>query len=326
MKYTLSKILIGSFIALPLYAMPAQAQLQNFNRASPPHAAIAQADTAGDEAPPPAPAPQATDVQVRMSTLENLVRHLTGQVEQLQFSNAQLLQQVQKMNGDNDVRFRDLEQKVGQQDVLIKNISAQQLAAAQAAQNAAQNTAPATSSTPSAPASAIDAPAPEKKPEPKTEATKPETKTEAKPPEGGTLGTISKTGKGGDATAQADYDAAFDAMRHAKYDIAQSSFEKFLKDHPKHRLTENAKYWLAETFYVRGQFSESAVAFAEGYEQFPKGGKAADNLLKLAMSLGSLGKKQDACLTLSELSKNFPKSPAVTNNRVAQEKKSLGCS
>jgi tol-pal system protein YbgF len=157
----------------------------------------------------------------------------------------------------------------------------------------------------------------------KTEEKTATTDAPTKPPEAKTLGTISSSGKTGDA--QGLYDQAFLALRQAKYDDAERDFKSFLKANPKHRLTENAKYWLAETYYVRGKYSDSAVLFAETYQEFPQGAKAPDNLLKLAMSLAGLKKTQDACLTLGELKKRFPTTSAGIKNRAEQEKKTLGC-
>ena len=51
---------------------------------------------------------------------------------------------------------------------------------------------------------------------------------------------------------------------------------------------------LGETYYVRGDFPNAARAFAEGFQKYPKSGKAPDNLLKLGMSLQAQGKPEQA--------------------------------
>lgn len=323
-----ARFILALTLAVTL-ALPAWAQ--NYNRDE---ANAENNSEAAVGAPSPALATlqpaQATDLQIRINALDNQVRGLTGEVERLQFRNSQLEQAMQKVNSDHDLRFQQLEAHVGQQDAALKAIGAAQQAAAAPAAIAATPAAapPATLTTPAKPAGADTAAAapaelktPEVKPaeKPVAEGSKPS----------GVLGTLGKTGaadsKDDELKAQAEYDAAFQFMRSAKYEEAEKSFRSFLAAHPKHRLTENAKYWLAETYYARGHFSDAAVAFAEAYEQFPKGSKAPDNLFKLALSLGSLGKKQDACSTLMELEKTFPKSPPVTHNRVAQEKKTFAC-
>jgi tol-pal system protein YbgF len=309
---TLCALLIsGTCITLPASVALAQ-NSQNFNRD------VEEGETPPPPAPmpmaQPAPAIQATDLQMRMNALENLVRNMTGQVEKLQFQNNQLLQAQQKIAADNDIRFKDIEQKLATHEANMKGIVAaqQNLAQQQAAAAAAPPPPPAPAAEPE-PSKTVDTPAPSEK-------------------SSGTLGTISKNKdepgvvKGDDSTAQAQYDEAFNALRQTKYDDAEKAFTTFLKNHPKHHLTENAKYWLGETFYVRGKFHEAAVAFADAYQEFPKGSKAPDNLLKLSMSLGSLGKKSDACVTLGELFKKFPNAKAITTNRAEQQKKTLGCS
>ena len=80
----------------------------------------------------------------------------------------------------------------------------------------------------------------------------------------------------------------------------------FIKNHPDNSLTSNAHYWLGETYYVRGKYGDAAAAFAEGYQKFPKSSKAADNLLKLGMSLGQLNQKKEACLSFAELTTSSP--------------------
>ncbi len=266
--------------------------------ALPPAALLAQ-DAEMAAPPPPLPGPSATDLQMRLNALETQLRNVTGQLERSQYQNNQLQQTLQRMNADYDGRFQMLERRVGAQE-------ARQMAPPPPPPQAAPTlTTP--QMPPAAPAqgAATDAPPPA-------------------PPKEGVLGTISSSsGKSGDP--QALYDQAFQAMRQAKYDDAESLFRDFLKNHPKHRLAENAKYWLGETYYVRGKFQDAAVTFGEGFQQFPNGNKAPDNLLKLAMALGSVNKKQDACTTLTELKKRFPNASAIIRNRAEQEKKTLAC-
>jgi tol-pal system protein YbgF len=55
----------------------------------------------------------ASDVVVRMEALEHQIRQLTGQIEQLQFRNQQLEQQVRRSQEDNEFRFQELGGKGG---------------------------------------------------------------------------------------------------------------------------------------------------------------------------------------------------------------------
>ena len=94
---------------------------------------------------------------------------------------------------------------------------------------------------------------------------------------------------------------------------------------PNDPLAGSAQYWLGETYYARGRYAEAASAFAEGYKSYPKGTKAADDLLKLGMSLARANQKQNACVALAQLDHDFPNpGSAIKEQRIA-EKKRLGC-
>ena len=54
-----------------------------------------------------------SDVVVRIDQLQNQIRQLTGSVEQLQFRNQQLEQQMKRMQDDNEFRFQELSGKGG---------------------------------------------------------------------------------------------------------------------------------------------------------------------------------------------------------------------
>ncbi len=77
---------------------------------------------------------------------------------------------------------------------------------------------------------------------------------------------------------------------------------------------------------MRDKYKEAATVFAEGYQKAPKGGKAPDNLLKLALSLDKLGKPKESCLTLAQLAKDFGDAPASIKRRADQERGKLNCS
>ncbi len=126
-------------------------------------------------------------------------------------------------------------------------------------------------------------------------------------------------------TSQEQYDRAFAMLRQADYENAEEAFKTFIDKNPKDKLIDNAKYWYAETLYVRGRFPEAAVAFADAYQQNTQGSKAPDSLLKLAMSLGNNGKTQDACTALAQLKKSYPNATANVRSRAAEERTQLKC-
>lgn len=121
------------------------------------------------------------------------------------------------------------------------------------------------------------------------------------------------------------YERAFSYLRERDYDRAEQGFAKFLQSYPDHDLAANSKYWLGETFYVRQQYDRAAREFAESYQKYPDGPKGPDNLLKLAMSLSGAGKTDDACLSLEQLAKQYPDAPSSITIRAEAEAEKMGC-
>lgn len=130
---------------------------------------------------------------------------------------------------------------------------------------------------------------------------------------------------GGTTDATALYEHAYANLKVQKYPQAQKEFEEFLKQHSDHVLAANAKYWLGETYYVRGEYKKAARIFAEGFQTYPESAKAPDILLKLGMSINGMGKKKDACVALSQVSVKFPTGAKSVLDRAAREMDKLGC-
>ena len=126
-------------------------------------------------------------------------------------------------------------------------------------------------------------------------------------------------------TPNQQYQAAFALLRQADYPGAEQALRAFVTQHPKDPLAGDAQYWLGETFYVRKNWKDAAIAFAEGYQKYHKSGKAPDDLLKLAMSLGNMGQKTNACTALQRLDHDFPQMPANVRGPATAEKHHLGC-
>ncbi|KAB2848552.1 MAG: tol-pal system protein YbgF [Hyphomicrobiaceae bacterium] len=130
-----------------------------------------------------------------------------------------------------------------------------------------------------------------------------------------------------DAGAVRDaYLRAYNLLIKQDYAGAETGFAAFLENFGEHELAGNAQYWLAETYYVRGQFEQAAQAFLKGYQTYGRGQKAPDSLLKLAITLDRLGKREAACATFAQLNQKFPNAPQHLLGRAQAERVRLGCS
>jgi tol-pal system protein YbgF len=128
------------------------------------------------------------------------------------------------------------------------------------------------------------------------------------------------------SAATDSYSAAFGLLQQGNYAAAEQAFQGFLQAKPKDPLAGNAQYWLAETFYVRQDFTRAAQEFLKGYQGYPSSSKAPDSLLKLALSLSALKQTEQACRTLDQLVREYPALSRTLSDRAAQEQQKLACS
>lgn len=128
----------------------------------------------------------------------------------------------------------------------------------------------------------------------------------------------------GDPTEQYQY--AYRLLQQADYGEAEAALRAFLRKHPSHKRAGNAKYWLGETFYVRENYEQAAVVFAEGFRNYPNSPKAPANLLKLGMTLAKIDKTEQACQLFAELQNRFQDAEQNILQRAKREQSRLECS
>jgi tol-pal system protein YbgF len=121
------------------------------------------------------------------------------------------------------------------------------------------------------------------------------------------------------------YETAYGYLMQRDYGAAQGAFEDFLSRYPQDSLAGNAQYWLGEAHFVRGEYKAAASSFLKGYQTYAGNARAADSLLKLAMSLDRLGQKDAACSSFGELSTRFPNAPENVKMRAKSERQRIGC-
>lgn len=277
-------------------------------------AATSPTSSSGD---PPAPSSSAlSNLQATMDGLEEHLRRLTGQVEQLDFQVRQMNQRMDRLVADVDFRLQALEQ-----------------GNAITPQNATQPISPtvplapdAVTVTPSADAGA-----------PKVIGTLTETQLRNAGVKTTEAGTQQADADPEEQTAEApafvlpagtprdQYDFAYKFLLDRDFASAENALSAFVVANPEDSLAGNAQYWLGETFYVRGDYPVAARAFAEGFQRYPDSAKAPDNLLKLGMSLARLEQTADACLTLKKLRVEYPDAPTSIVQRADREIGRLQC-
>jgi tol-pal system protein YbgF len=83
------------------------------------------------------------------------------------------------------------------------------------------------------------------------------------------------------ANEKADYEKALVILREGRYADAAATFNRFLTDYPGSRYTDNASYWLGETYYVTRDFDRAMTTFSKLVEFYPQSPKVPDARLKI---------------------------------------------
>ncbi|HEV2563481.1 MAG TPA: tol-pal system protein YbgF [Microvirga sp.] len=308
----------------------------------------------------PAVAQDAADAIVRLNRLESQFRQISGQMEQLQYENRQLKEQLRKFQ--EDVEFRFQEGRGGSSRPSAPTTTPSRPAQPQAQPAPAQ---PQRRSDVFDPSEAPDAPgAP--RPLGTTTPSAPLTADASRPMPlpGGQLAGIGdlieqdeqddldgapmdggahdrraalpqgalaeRPGPSVAATSvgnpRSDFDAAYASFAQKQYDQAEMGFRRFLQSNPRDRLVPEATFWLGETYLQRSRYREAAEQFLNVSAEHPDAAKAPDALLRLGISLNGLGAKDRACAVFAELDRKYPQASAPVRQASEREQKRIKCS
>ena len=128
-----------------------------------------------------------------------------------------------------------------------------------------------------------------------------------------------------DESPEKQYEFAVSFLKVGDYNTAERAFREFIDTNTEHKLAGNAQYWYAETFRIRQLFTDAASAYLEGYQKYPKSEKAPINLLKLGVSLVQIGEKDQGCLMITGVEKQYPKANQSVLQKAKYEEKKFEC-
>jgi tol-pal system protein YbgF len=306
-------------------------------------------------------APDDSDMVVRIEQLENQIRQLTGTIEQLQYRNQQLEQQLQRVQADQgapQTAARPGMPPPPQQQQAQRPMQPMSAPPMQSGPSpVATPVAPGRrgdvfdpSQNPNAPGAprALGSNSPIIAPEPGAEP--PPVGAPGGRPAGAPLDLSSISSNAPNDgqlpppparnpnatgaqmavlppsnTPKDQYDLAYGYVLRKDYALAEESFRAFLKQYPSDRLTPDAHYWLGETMFQRQRYQDAADSFLVVVRNYDTSGKAPDALLRLGQSLAAIGQKEMACASLAEVGRKYPRASASVKRGVEQEQKRAHC-
>lgn len=114
-------------------------------------------------------------------------------------------------------------------------------------------------------------------------------------------------------------------MAQGDFTAAQTAFKQYLELNPDAADKGDIEFWLGETYYVKGGYSDAADAYIASMRSAPKGQYAPEAMVKLAATARALGKNAMACQTLASFPSQFPNAPASVKEKARQERRRSGC-
>jgi len=287
-------ILTVSYACLIMAAMPAAAQSKKELAAQ--NAQLAQRLTVlenrmltGD--------PAAERLMQRMDSLETSQRALTGEVERLRFERDNLQEDVKSLAAE----VASLQENAA---AMNRHLKAVDMVAAQAAQ--APNDAP-------------------------------------KVYGGGRMGGVYSNGSiapgppaildgdGKQSTVSLGQDLTLlaqighEKLNEGDFIGAQTAFKQYLELNPEATDRGDINFWLGETYYVRGSFSEAADAYIASMRIAPNGSFGPNAMIGLAASARQLDQKDVACQTLASFPTQYPNAAPELREKAASESSRSGC-
>ena len=82
---------------------------------------------------------------------------------------------------------------------------------------------------------------------------------------------------------------------------------------------------LSGYFLYPSKYADAASAYLEGYQKYPKSEKAPINLLKLGVSLVQIGEKDQGCLMITGVQKQYPEATQSVLQKAKYEEKKFEC-
>jgi tol-pal system protein YbgF len=129
----------------------------------------------------------------------------------------------------------------------------------------------------------------------------------------------------GDADADAQFNAGYEAMTRGDYAFAETQFTQFLDLYPDNTKATDASNWLGEALIQQTKYDQAAEVLLNAFQKAPDNPRAPDLLLKLGVSLSGAGERETACRTFAEIDKRYTNLTPAFLTRLTAEKTKAEC-
>ncbi|HKI04172.1 MAG TPA: tol-pal system protein YbgF [Thermoanaerobaculia bacterium] len=228
---------------------------------------------------------QLSDIQRQMLQMQKLAPS-KQEVANLETNVGQQMQSLLKTEADMQVKLQDLSSQIEALQAKLEDTNyrlsqlSQQIAASNQELKSFRSESAARQAAPAPAAEGTDAPP-------------------APPPPGG---------GGGGADPKSLYDAAYNDYLKGNYDLSLRSFQEYLANFPNTDLSDNATYWMGESYYRQRRFRQAIEQFDAVLSRYPRSEKVPGALLKKGYSHLELGERSQGVVQLQHVIRQHPRS------------------
>jgi tol-pal system protein YbgF len=129
----------------------------------------------------------------------------------------------------------------------------------------------------------------------------------------------------GNADADAQFAAGYEALVQGDYAFAEDQFSQFIELYPDNAQATDAANLLGDALIHRAAYDEAAEVLLAAFQKAPENPRAPDLLLKLGMSLSGAGERETACRTFAEIDKRYTTLTPAFLTRLGEEKTRAEC-
>ena len=111
------------------------------------------------------------------------------------------------------------------------------------------------------------------------------------------------------------YRDAYETYQKGDLEGARRKFEVFLRQYPNTDLSDNAQFWVGETYFVKKDYEKAILEYEKVIVKYPEGDKVPAALLKQGLAFHELGDRANARNLLRRVIDRYPQSEQAETAR-----------
>jgi tol-pal system protein YbgF len=104
------------------------------------------------------------------------------------------------------------------------------------------------------------------------------------------------------------YKDAYETFQRGNLEPARRKFEAFLKQYANTELSDNAQFWIGETYYLQKDYEKAILEYEKTIAKYPEGDKVSSALFKQGLAFLELGDKSNARNLFRRVIDRYPNS------------------